>query len=32
MDVHAADSVDCITLKAGPSNGIAEREVGEGSV
>lgn len=32
MDLHAADSVDCITLKAGPSNGIAEREVGEGSV
>ena len=32
MDLHAADVVDCITLRAGPSSGIAEREVGEDSV
>lgn len=32
MGLRAADAVDCITLRAGPSSGIAEREVGEDSV
>lgn len=30
MDLWASDSVYCITLKAGPSDTIAERKVGGG--
>jgi len=30
MDLWASDSMDCITLKAGPSDAIAEGKVGGG--